>query len=109
MSLTRDEGTPVREVLRRHADVVPIGRADRTTAAVASRPIAADGVVERSARSARRARRRSGGEGGVGGVEAGEVFLDRGHDPPLLVQRRQRDSDASEILPSPMSVMSYLP
>ena len=29
-------------------------------------------------------------EGGVGGVEAGEMFLDRGHDPPLLVQRRQR-------------------
>src|SRR4051794_24441184 len=30
-----------------------------------------------------------GSEGRVGGVEAGEVFLDCGHDPPLLVERRK--------------------
>ena len=32
---------------------------------------------------------------GVGSVEAREVFLDRGHDPPLLVQRRQRQRGMS--------------
>ena len=41
---------------------------------------------------------KSGGEGGVGGVEAGEVLLDRRHDPPLLVQRRQRHRDSRDLL-----------